>query len=207
MSRTIVPEVHKFGGASLATAEAMAHAVAIVLAHRPAPMVVVVSALAGVTDALLDIATKGPRGGAAALRRKHLGVARALFTGARRKDLISRVDEAFADLKVPRKMTPPARDSLLARGEQLSARLFAAALEQARCPVEYVSATDLIITDDTFGQASADLARTGRAVRKALGRLLARGVVAVVPGFIGATPNGQITTLGRGGSDLTCREF
>ncbi len=203
MSRTIVPEVHKFGGASLATAEAMAHAVAIVLAHRPAPMVVVVSALAGVTDALLDIATKGPRGGAAALRRKHLGVARALFTGARRKDLISRVDEAFADLKVPRKMTPPARDSLLARGEQLSARLFAAALDQARCPVEYVSATDLIITDETFGQASADLARTGRAVRKTLGRLLARGVVAVVPGFIGATRDGQITTLGRGGSDLT----
>ncbi len=203
MSRST--QVHKFGGASLATAEAMAHAVTIVLAHRPAPMVVVVSALAGVTDALLDIATKGPRGGAgaAALRRKHLGVARALFSGARRKDVISRVDEAFADLKVPRKMTPPARDSLLARGEQMSARLFAGALAQAGCPVEYVSATDLIVTDDTFGQASADLARTGRAVRKTLGRLLGRGVVAVVPGFIGATPDGQITTLGRGGSDLT----
>jgi len=69
----------------------------------------------------------------------------------------------------------------------MSARLFAAALEQAGCPVAYVSATDLIITDDTFGHASADLARTERAVRKTLGRLLARGLVAVVPGFIGAT--------------------
>ena len=204
MSRTIVPEVHKFGGASLATAEAMAHAVTIVLAHRPAPMVVVVSALAGVTDALLDIAAKaGPRGAATALRRKHTALARALFTGARRKELISYVDEAFDELTVPRKVTPAVTDSLLARGEQMSARLFAAALEQAGCPVAYVSATDLIITDDTFGQASADLARTGRAVRKTLGRLLARGVVAVVPGFIGATPDGQITTLGRGGSDLT----
>jgi aspartate kinase len=198
-----VPEVHKFGGASLATAEAMAHAVTIVLAHRSAPIVVVVSALSGVTDALLDIATKGLRGGATALRRKHTALARALFTGARRKELISRVDETFAKLKVSRKMTLAATDSLLARGEQLSARLFAAALEQAGCPVAYVSAADLIITDDTFGHASADLARTERAVRKTLGRLLARGVVAVVPGFVGATPDGRITTLGRGGSDLT----
>ena len=203
MSRaaSIVPEVHKFGGASLATAEAMAHAVSIVLAHRPGPMVVVVSALAGVTDALLDIAAS--RGDVRGLRRKHLGVARALFTGARRKDLIRFVDEAFDDLKVPRKLTPGTTDDILARGEQLSARLFAAALEQAGCPVEYVSAVDLIITDNTFGQASADLAGTERAVRKTLGRLLARGVVTVVPGFIGATPDGQITTLGRGGSDLT----
>src|SRR5258705_7597102 len=54
-----------------------------------------------------------------------------------------------------------------------------------------------------FGNASDDVARPERAVRKTLGRLLARGVVAVVPGFIGAPPDGRITTLGRGGSDLT----
>src|SRR5258706_152107 len=181
------PQVHKFGGASLATAEAMAHAVTIVLAHRPGPIVVVVSALAGVTDALLDIANKGLRGGATALRRKHRAIARAILTGARRKDLISRVDEVFAELKVRRRMTPPARDSLVARGEQLSARLFAAALEPAGCPVEYVSATHLILTDDRLRHASVHLARTERAIRKSVGRLLARGVVAVVPGFIGAT--------------------
>src|SRR5712671_6366148 len=98
-------QVHKFGGASLATAEAMAHAVSIVLAHRSAPIVVVVSALAGVTDALLDVASNAARSGAVtALRRKHSALARALFTGARRKKLISRVDEMFAELKVPRKM-------------------------------------------------------------------------------------------------------
>src|SRR5258705_2852006 len=108
-------QVHKFGGASLATAEAMAHAVSIVLAHRSAPIVVVVSALAGVTDALLDIPTKGLRsgGGATALRRKHTPLAPALFTGARRKELISRRHDGFADLKLPRKLTPAATDSLL----------------------------------------------------------------------------------------------
>jgi len=193
---SLTPEIHKFGGASLATADAMAHAVSIVLARRPARMAVVVSALAGVTDALLGIATKG-------LRRRHLGVARALLTGARRKELIRFVDEVFDELKVSRKMTPAAKDFLLSRGELLSARLFAAALEEAGCPVAFVSAADLIATDDTFGQASVDLARTGRAIRKKVGRLVARGVVAVVPGFTGATSNGKITTLGRGGSDLT----
>ena len=193
---SLTPEIHKFGGASLATADAMAHAVSIVLARRPARMAVVVSALAGVTDALLGIATKG-------LRRRHLGVARALLTGVRRKQLISFVDKTFDELKVSRKMTPAAKDFLLSRGELLSARLFAAALEEAGCPVAFVSAADLIATDDTFGQASVDLARTGRAIRKKVGRLVARGVVAVVPGFTGATSNGRITTLGRGGSDLT----
>src|SRR5258708_23744125 len=115
-------QVHKFGGASLATAEAMAHAVSIVLAHRSGPIVVVVSALAGVTDALLDIATKGLRsgGGATALRRKHTALARALFTGARRKKMISRVDETVPELKVPRKITAAATDSLLAPGEDIA---------------------------------------------------------------------------------------
>jgi bifunctional aspartokinase / homoserine dehydrogenase 1 len=193
---SLTPEIHKFGGASLATADAMAHAVSIVLARRPARMAVVVSALAGVTDALLGIATKG-------LRRRHTAIARALLTGVRRKQLISFVDKTFDELKVSRKMTPAAKDFLLSRGELLSARLFAAALEEAGCPVAFVSAADLIATDDTFGQASVDLARTGRAIRKKVGRLVARGVVAVVPGFTGATSNGQITTLGRGGSDLT----
>jgi len=193
---SLTPEIHKFGGASLATADAMAHAVSIVLARRPARMAVVVSALAGVTDALLGIATKG-------LRRRHTAIARALLTGVRRKQLISFVDKTFDELKVSRKMTPAAKDFLLSRGELLSARLFAAALEEAGCPVAFVSAADLIATDDTFGQASVDLARTGRAIRKKVGRLVARGVVAVVPGFTGATSNGRITTLGRGGSDLT----
>src|SRR5258705_12028708 len=105
-------QVHKFGGASLATAEAMAHAVRIVLAHRSAPIVVVVSALAGVTDALLDIAAKaGPRSAVTALRRKHTALARALFTGARRKKLIRSVDEALAELKGARKRTRAATDS------------------------------------------------------------------------------------------------
>src|SRR5690242_12801493 len=100
------PHVHKFGGASLASAPAIAHAVSIVQAQGRVPMVVVVSALAGVTDALLEIAARvargeraALRGPAQALRRRHAQIARALFrAGARRNDMIALVDQSFGEL-------------------------------------------------------------------------------------------------------------
>src|SRR5947207_1131629 len=105
-------------------------------------------------------------------------------------------------LGVLRELTPRTTDYLAARGERLSARLFAAALDAAGCPAAYVDATEIVQTDGVFGGASPDLRRTERSARKALRPLLARGTVPVVPGFIGAAPDGQVATLGRGGSDL-----
>jgi aspartokinase/homoserine dehydrogenase 1 len=212
------PHVHKFGGASLANAAGLQHAVAIVLAHRPARQVVVVSAMAGVTDALLEVAGRAARGGASqvrsaaeTLRTKHAEAARAVLpAGAPRDELLRLTDAAFAELEqvaaglgILRELTPRTIDYLVARGERLSARLFAAALDAAGCPAAYVDAVELVKTDGTFGNASPDLARTERSVRKTLGPLLGRGVVAVVPGFLGAAPDGEVATLGRGGSDLT----
>src|SRR5204863_8212465 len=92
---------------------------------------------------------------------------------------------------------------LVARGEYLSARIVAAALDTAGCPAAYVDAVEVIHTDGTFGNASPDLRRTERSARRVLRPLLARGVVPVVPGFLGAAPDGQAVTFGRGGSDLT----
>jgi len=212
------PHIHKFGGASLATAAAIRQAVEIVLAHRPAPLVVVVSAIAGVTDALLDAAARAAQGDAGhvraaaeALHAQHAAAARALVpAGAARDDLLRHVDQAFAELEqvagglaALRELTPRTTDYLAARGERLSARVFAAALEAAGCPVAYVDATAVVQTDGTFGNASPDLRRTERSARTVLRPILNRGVVPVVPGFLGATPDGQVATLGRGGSDLT----
>src|SRR5712692_9878291 len=219
MARTArPPHIHKFGGASLATAAAIRQAVEIVLAHRPAPLIVVVSAMAGVTDALLDAAARAAQGDAGhvraaaeALHAQHAAAARALVpAGAARDDLLRHVDEAFAELEqvagglaALRELTPRTTDYLAARGERLSARVFAAALEAAGCPVAYVDATAVVQTDGTFGNASPDLRRTERSARTVLRPILNRGVVPVVPGFLGATPDGQVATLGRGGSDLT----
>ncbi len=219
MARTArPPHIHKFGGASLANAAAIRQAVEIVLAHRPAPLVVVVSAMAGVTDALLDGAARAARGDvghvratADALHAQHAAAARVLVpAGAARDELLRHVDAAFAELEqvagglaALRELTPRTTDYLAARGERLSARIFAAALEAAGCPVAYVDATAVVQTDGTFGNASPDLRRTERSARQALRPILNRGAVPVVPGFLGATPDGQVATLGRGGSDLT----
>ena len=212
------PHIHKFGGASLANAAGVQHAVRIVLAHRPAPQVVVVSAMSGVTDALLESAACAARGDAAhvraaakGLRAQHTEAARALVPrGARLDELVGLIDAAVAELEqlagglgILHEVTPRTIDYLVARGERLSARLFAAALATADCPVAYVDATEVVQTDETFGNASPDLGRTERSARRALEPLLARGVVPVVPGFLGATPDGHVATLGRGGSDLT----
>src|SRR5690348_2427404 len=160
------PHIHKFGGASLADASGVRRAVEIVLAHRPAPQVVVVSAMGGVTDALLEAARRATRGetsqvraAAETLRTQHAKAARALVSrGGRLDELLRHIDAAVDELKplggglgLLRELTPRTVDYLVARGERLSALVFAAALEAAGCEVAYVDATDVIQTDDTFG--------------------------------------------------------
>lgn len=212
------PHVHKFGGASLADSAAVRHAVAIIRRHRHEPTVVVVSAMAGTTDALLGVARQAGAGESRTvaslvdgLRSRHAEVARALLPAGRaRADLLAYVGDVFAELealaeglRLLRELTPRTTDYLVSRGERLSARLVTAALEAEGTRASYVDALDLVHTDGAFGQAAPDFARTDRSVQRTLLPLLARGIVPVVPGFIGAAPDGEVATLGRGGSDLT----
>ena len=210
--------MHKFGGASLADSAAVRHAVDIIRRHRPEPTVVVVSAMAGTTDALLGVAQQAGSGESrpvtsliARLRSRHAEVARALLpAGPARADLLAYVSDVFEELealaqglRLLRELTPRTTDYLISRGERLSARLVAAALEASGVKTKYVDALDLVHTDGAFGQAAPDFPRTDRCVQRVLAPLLARGIVPIVPGFIGATPEGETATLGRGGSDLT----
>jgi aspartokinase/homoserine dehydrogenase 1 len=212
------PHVHKFGGASLADSAAVRHAVDIIHRHRPEPTVVVVSAMEGTTDALLAVGQQAGNGESrtvapliARLRSRHSEVARALLPAGRaRAEVLSHIAEAFDELealaqglRLLRELTPRTTDYLVSRGERLSARLFAAALEAAGTKARYVDALDVVHTDDGFGRAAPDYPRCDRGAQRVLLPLLARGTVPVVPGFIGATPGGEIATLGRGGTDLT----
>jgi aspartokinase/homoserine dehydrogenase 1 len=210
-------QVHKFGGASMADIEAVRRAVSIVRGI-PGPSVVVVSAMGGVTDELLRLATAAGQGdgsGAAStaerLLARHRAAGRTLVPAPRaRAALNSYIEETFGELltlaeglAILRELSPRTSDYIAARGERASARLFAAALAATGHRAEYVDAQPLIHTDGHFGAASPDLAATDVALRKALRPLLARGVTPVLPGFIGGSPGGQVVTLGRGGSDLT----
>ena len=207
------PTVYKFGGASLADGTAVAHA--LDLARRgPRPLAVVVSALAGVTDELLAIASgAGDEDAARArrLERRYRSAASAAVpAGPRRRALVAEISRSFAELgalarapRFARDLSEAALDYVAARGERLAARLFAAGLAARRVPSEFVDAVELVVTDGRHGSAFPDIEATSRRVRKRLSPLIARGVVPVVPGFLGAAPDGRVATLGRGGSDMT----
>jgi bifunctional aspartokinase / homoserine dehydrogenase 1 len=210
-------EVWKFGGASLADATAIARAVALIGKHT-GPLAVVASALGGITDLLLDgaaAATSGrdadARRAAAEFLRRHRDVARALIpAGPARRRLLATIDasareyhELCVAIGVLGHLAPRASDLLVSRGERISASIVAAALSRSRRRAAFVDAIEVVVTDDHHGGAAPNLAATGKRARARITPLLAASTIAVVPGFIGTAPDGSITTLGRGGSDLT----
>ncbi len=210
-------EVWKFGGASLADAAAVRHAIGLIRKH-PGPLVVVPSALAGMTDALLDGARRSAAGDltagaevAATFLRRHRDLALALIPAgpARRKILASLDHQAREYREVAHavgalaELSPRASDTLVARGERAASALLTAALEAAGRRARRVDAAEIVATDGHHGQAAPDIPLTRKNARRLLRPLLSRGAVAVVPGFLGRGPDGGVTTLGRGGTDLT----
>jgi aspartokinase/homoserine dehydrogenase 1 len=191
--------------------------VALIGAHK-GPLVVAVSALYGVTDALLEGARRSAAGDASAgaavaaafLRRHRALILSLLPPGVSRRRLLAKADIAareYRDLAraVVSLADVPARasDVLVARGERLASSILAAALSTAKRNAVCVDATDLIVTDGHHGAATPDLPATRTRANRLLRPLLRRGVIPVVPGFLGAGPDGTLTTLGRGGTDLT----
>ena len=211
--------IHKFGGVALENAEAIRHAVSIVADGPNRGVAVVASAMGGVTDSLLEIASTAARRDRKAwkqsierLRERHLDAARALAADPdelktldkaieRELDELQRIAQQIA--AAPRRLTAALSDRVVARGERLAARLFTSALSERGLRAEYVDATSVICATGRHGDAAPDLERTQRGVRTELLPRMKRGVIPVVPGFIARGPRGDVMTLGRGGSDLT----
>ncbi|MEM1181759.1 MAG: bifunctional aspartate kinase/homoserine dehydrogenase I [Acidobacteriota bacterium] len=203
--------VLKFGGTSVATPESIRHVIAVLRgARREGPAVAVVSALGGVTDTLLGAAATAEAGGDwrrlwEDLRTRHLATATELAPGeaAFLEDLGAGLDELrhlLHGVELLREVSPRVSDGIAAYGERLSSQIVAAALRTAGLDAEAVDTRELIVTDDQFGRAQVDLDESYRRLRD---RLLGDGPLPVLTGFTGATPEGQTTTLGRGGSDYT----
>jgi bifunctional aspartokinase / homoserine dehydrogenase 1 len=212
--------VMKFGGTSVGTPKAMAQAVEIVRQSLSewARVVVVTSALSGVTNLLLDSAAAAVRGDLDAvtraeqtLREKHHAIATQLIADTAHSERVKTELDAlilgFGSLcraiGVLGEASPRALDAVASIGERLCICLLAAALESAGVRAEPVDAARLIVTDDQYQSALPDLQATANQSRQVLDPLLDGGIVPVVTGFIGATPEGVTTTLGRGGSDYT----
>jgi bifunctional aspartokinase / homoserine dehydrogenase 1 len=208
----------KFGGTSLLGAERMLHAAELVKpVARGAHVVVVVSAMKGVTDRLLAVAqllaerrNQRARADAEALLGLHHDVLCELALDVEAHERVSyELDSLGRDLlhEVPMHervaATPELFDRLASFGERFSARLFAAALERSGVAAVPVASSEFVLTCDTFREAKPHLEQTRRRGRDLLIPLLAAAVVPVVTGFIGATPDGRITTLGRNSSDFS----
>lgn len=209
--------VMKFGGTSVEDADAIRRLISIVQSRLDGLPVVVVSALAGVTDQLLEaghMATAGRLGEALDVVRKiyvrHEQMADELVEGAPTQVLerelrheFQELERLLHDLSGARALTVRSQDHLLGFGECLSSRLLAAALAQGGVLAAHADARSCIVTDGRHGKANPLWEPTNQRVQEVLGPLLEVRKVPVFGGFIAATAEGVPTTLGRGGSDYT----
>jgi aspartate kinase len=221
-----VSVVMKFGGTSVADPDAINRLIGVVRREheaartRTAAPVVVVSALAGITDALIAVtrlAENGDVDGAAsalhALRERHVAAATAV-TGDHRSATLADIGHEFDELTglvhalaVLRDVSPRSLDAVLATGELASSRIVAAALADCGIPSGWVDARRALVTDAEHAGAAPDMIETCERTRAEIAPLTASGTVAVLGGFIGSTANGVTTTLGRGGSDYSAAIF
>jgi bifunctional aspartokinase / homoserine dehydrogenase 1 len=208
----------KFGGSSLLGAERLLCSAQLVQeAARTRPVTTVVSAMKGVTDRLLSAGQWLAQGRnlqarqeAEAIANLHLATLQELQLDAEAHE---RVEEELALLADDLLHDIPASghvdvdgallDRLASFGERYAARLFAAALGRIGVSAVPVSSSDFVLTCDTFRDAKPHLEHTRRRGRETLLPLLQAGIVPVVTGFIGATQDGRITTLGRNSSDFS----
>lgn len=212
----------KFGGTSVGTTAALTQVLSIVLheTKRWNRLLLVVSALDGVTDALIEAAhlaqinnARGYRRIAATLRTRHMALVENLPLGStERGALQADIDRLLFDMlniyqdiasKTPDVLSAETLDQVIGTGEKLAARIIAALLRQNDLRGVALDTTDLIITDNVFGNATPNLEQTRRRVNQNLLPMLDRQIIPVLTGFIGGTEDGRPTTLGRGGSDYT----
>jgi aspartate kinase len=196
--------VMKFGGTSVGRPENLAVAVRLVTEQATHDPVVVVSALSGMTNLLVELCRDPDRRRELAERfvAHHLGFAAEIgLPGELLDETLARWrDDAAAAGRTRRALSAAARDRLLSWGERLSAELFAAALRRAGIEAQAWMAGEAgLVTDDRFG-AAHPLPEAAARLRELLAR---RPPLPVVTGFLGATADGRITTLGRGGSDYS----
>ena len=204
----------KFGGTSLESPQRIATVVDIVrVKHEAGEIAVVVSAMAGVTDALGDAARVAARGlddyreTVEGLAERHREAIAKLAKESERPALEERVARRLDELSdllhgvsLVRECSPRILDLVSSYGERLSADLMAAALRKAGTDTEYADARNFIVTDKTFGSARVDTEATEPKIRD---YFKTHKSLQIVTGFLGATAEGETTTLGRGGSDYT----
>ncbi len=210
----------KFGGTSVGSPEALKQTTRVIQSNTSSTeqIVVVVSAMSGVTDALVRGASTAASGDSQNFRnivselkkRHHSTIDSLLSCNTDRERLLTTADgyldeyAAFChSIHVLGEVTPRVMDAVSGFGERISSRIVAATLRQQGADSKVVDASKLIVTDEKFQNAVPLMTPTCNRVQANLTQLLEHNVIPVVPGFVGATQQGVPTTLGRGGSDYS----
>ena len=185
------------------------------MAAEDGERLVVVSATAGTTDALVKAAGQAARGDGVDAQQTVERVAEAhrqliaqlglkgVPALAELDDLTDRTTALLRSVALLRECSARSLDAILSYGERLSAPIVSAVLNARGVPAEPFSAEGLLITDDAFGHANPILALTRERVERDLAPRMRKGTVPVVTGFVGSTLDGVTTTIGRGGSDYS----
>ena len=209
--------VMKFGGTSVQDESAIKRAAQCVSERLREQPIVVVSALAGVTDALAEMLRlaacdrlEDAFRGLQELRCRHQQVLERLVgehagsaTATASRSLLDSVEKNLRDIHACGGVAPSTADLVLGVGELLSSRIVADAFNALELGAVWVDARECMVTDANHTCAIPDVERSSARLRAQLSPLLAMGAVPVIGGFIGATGDGVPTTLGRGGSDLS----
>lgn len=212
--------VLKFGGTSVANAENMARVVSIILSEikKGERLIVVLSALGGVTDALIEIAELASKGDVIfreklqIVEQRHLQAVKQLIPLDRQSGVLSMVkrkcnelEDIFNGIFLLKELSPRIRDIVTSYGEILSSSIFQAKLASLNIDSAWKDARELIKTDSHFGAAGVDFNKTNKNIQEYTSGISKD--VTVVPGFIASDQVDNTTTLGRGGSDYTAAIF
>ncbi len=213
--------VMKFGGSSVATGENIRNVSNIVTqnAKNDYRIAVVVSALAGVTNSLIEVADQAKKSDekhiqafTTELLKKHLAAIESAITSKPiQKEVTQVTEKTIAELEkvltgicYVGELTPKSKDYVLSFGERLSAPIVWGAIKDHKLETQCFTGKEAgIVTDSNFGEADPLMNFTTHLIRERLTPLLEKGVIPVVTGYIAADQNGVVTTVGRGGSDYT----
>jgi aspartokinase/homoserine dehydrogenase 1 len=214
--------VMKFGGLSVGTTTALTQVLSITLHERERwdKLLIVVSALEGVTDNLIEATRlaqvsnrRGYRRIIATLRTRHLALIEHLPLGTNERHaiqadvdrlLFEMIDQLQTIADNPSEtLEQETVDPIVGVGERLAARIVAALIRQNDIRAVAIDTPGMIITDDVFGNATPNLEKSCEKIQQNLLQMLDRQIIPVITGYIGSTEDGRTTTLGRGGSDYT----
>jgi len=212
--------VMKFGGSSVATGKNIRHVSDIVTQYaKNNSVAVVVSALMGVTNSLVEMGEQAKRCDEKRIEdfikellKKHVAAIESAITNkALQKEVTQTTKKTIAELEkvltgicYVGELTPKSKDYVLSFGERLSAPIVWGSLKDRKQETQWFTGKEAgIVTDSNFGEADPLMNFTTHLIRERLSPLVEKGVIPVVTGFIAADQNGIVTTVGRGGSDYT----